>query len=74
MLEKHSVTIAGHKTSFTLEPEFWAELKRIATERDQSVASIVASLDKEKDGNLSSRLRVWVLNQLRPSTSKFHSL
>jgi len=62
MLEKHSVTIAGHKTSFTLEPEFWTELKRIAAKQNQSVATIVASLDKGSD-NLSSKIRVWVLKQ-----------
>ena len=64
MLEKHSVTIAGHKTSFTLEPEFWAELKRLASTRGKSIAAIVASLDKE-GGNLSSKIRVWVLKQLQ---------
>ena len=62
MLEKHSVTIAGHKTSFTLEPEFWKELRRLATQRNQSVASLVAALDKG-EGNLSSKIRVWVLKR-----------
>jgi len=64
MLEKHSVTIAGHKTSFTLEPEFWAELKRLAARQNQSIAAIVAALDKGSD-NLSSKIRVWVLKQLQ---------
>jgi len=64
MLEKHSVSIAGHKTSFTLEPEFWAALKRLAKRENRSVAAIVASLD-QGSGNLSSKIRVWVLTNVR---------
>lgn len=60
MLEKHSASITGHRTSFSIEPEFWAELKRIAAERGEKVAAIIARLDKG-EGNLSSKIRVWVL-------------
>jgi predicted DNA-binding ribbon-helix-helix protein len=67
-LEKHSVTIAGHKTSFTLEAAFWDALKIIASNRRTSVAQIVAGVDQHRaasdDGpNLSSALRVFVLLQ-----------
>jgi len=67
-MEKHSVTIAGHKTSFTLEAAFWDALKTIAAERRSSVAQIVAGVDQQRAGsedgpNLSSALRVFVLLQ-----------
>jgi predicted DNA-binding ribbon-helix-helix protein len=65
-MEKHSVTIAGHKTSFTLEAAFWDALRAIAAERRSSVAQIVAGVDQQRAGsedgpNLSSALRVFVL-------------
>jgi predicted DNA-binding ribbon-helix-helix protein len=71
-MEKHSVTIAGHKTSFTLEAAFWDALKAIAAERRSSVAQIVASVDQQRAGsedgpNLSSALRVFVLLQQHSS-------
>ena len=67
-MEKHSVTIAGHKTSFTLEAAFWDALKAIAVERRSSVAQVVAGVDQQRSGdddgpNLSSALRVFVLLQ-----------
>lgn len=67
-MEKHSVTIAGHKTSFTLEAAFWDALKAIAAERHSSVAQVVAGVDQQRAGgedgpNLSSALRVFVLLQ-----------
>lgn len=67
-MEKHSVTIAGHKTSFTLEAAFWDALKTIAAERHSSVAQVVAGVDQQRAGgedgpNLSSALRVFVLLQ-----------
>jgi predicted DNA-binding ribbon-helix-helix protein len=68
MLEKHSVSIAGHKTSFTLEPEFWEALKKLASAQGKSVAAVVASLDKE-GGNLSSKIRVWVLKNCHSALS-----
>jgi predicted DNA-binding ribbon-helix-helix protein len=65
-MEKHSVTIAGHKTSFTLEAAFWDALRAIAAERRSSVAQVVAGVDQQRAGsedgpNLSSALRVFVL-------------
>jgi len=62
---KRSISIAGHSTSFTLEPEFWAELKAIA-ERDKiSLNQLVASIDSERNGNLSSALRLYVLKRIK---------
>jgi predicted DNA-binding ribbon-helix-helix protein len=71
-MEKHSVTIAGHKTSFTLEAAFWDALKNIAEKRGRSVAQLVARVDQQRGAtesetppNLSSALRVFVLQQLQ---------
>lgn len=62
---KRSLTIAGHRTSLSLEPEFWAVLKTAAQQERKSLAALVADIDRTRgDRNLSSALRVWVLNRL----------
>jgi len=59
---KRSVTIAGHRTSLSLEPEFWDALNTLANAREMSLAGLVAAIDKERGPtNLSSALRVAVL-------------
>ena len=59
---KRSLTIAGHRTSLSLEPEFWAALQTEAAKRQQSVASLVGEIDQSRgDRNLSSAIRVWLL-------------
>ncbi len=58
---KHSVTINGHRTSITLETLFWESLKEIATATDKSVTAIVAEIDAQQPENLSSALRVFIL-------------
>lgn len=62
---KRSIRIAGHSTSISLEPEFWNELKRIAALDNCSLNQLVMSVDKNRTGNLSSALRVFVLKRLR---------
>jgi len=67
-LEKHSVVIAGHRTSITLEAIFWRALKAIAKDRNQSISELVAEIDRTRGEydpppNLSSALRVFVLSQ-----------
>ncbi len=62
---KRSIRIAKHSTSISLEPEFWAELKRIATLEKISLNQLVAKVDAGRGGNLSSALRVFVLRRLR---------
>jgi predicted DNA-binding ribbon-helix-helix protein len=62
---KRSVTISGHRTSFSLEPEFWAVLKTAAREERKPLAALIAEIDRHRgERNLSSALRVWVLNRL----------
>ena len=63
---KHSVTINGHATSISLETAFWQELKRMADEAGLSVAALIARIDADRrTGNLSSALRLAVLNDLK---------
>ena len=61
---KRSLSIAGHRTSISLESEFWEALTQVATSRQQSVAALVSEIDQTRgDRNLSSAVRVWVLNR-----------
>jgi predicted DNA-binding ribbon-helix-helix protein len=65
LIQKRSVVIAGHATSVSLEQEFWQALRQIARRRGQSLAGIVASADRDRAGNLSSALRLLVLESYR---------
>ncbi|RTL92302.1 MAG: aryl-sulfate sulfotransferase [Hyphomicrobiales bacterium] len=62
-VEKRSVTIRGHRTSFSLEQPFYDDLIAIAAERSLSLAALVAEIDetRTRDANLSSALRLYVL-------------
>lgn len=60
--QKHSVTINGHRTSITLETVFWESLKEIATQQGRAVSTIIAEQDATQPENLSSALRVYILN------------
>jgi len=48
MLKKYSVTIRGHRTSLTLEPDFWKGLQDIAARRNQSMAALITSVDNKR--------------------------
>lgn len=63
---KRSIVIAGHKTSVSLEDEFWKGLKEIAGSRGMTLSDLVASIDGGRhQGNLSSAIRLFVLNHYR---------
>ena len=64
-LAKRSVTIAGHRTSLSLEPEFWQALKLLARRDGRSLAATIAAIDEARGPqNLSSAVRVHVLRAL----------
>ena len=65
VIRKRSVLIEGHATSLSLEAEFWAALKEIARRRGSSLNQLVAGVDATRAGNLSSALRVFVLDCYR---------
>lgn len=59
---KRSLSIAGHRTSVSLEDPFWTGLKRIAALEGKTLAALIAEIDSKRDGNnLSSALRLHVL-------------
>ena len=62
---KRSVRIAGHATSVSLESAFWAALQQIARRRRMSLAALLAAIDAERTGNLSSAIRLFVLECCR---------
>ncbi len=68
-LRKRSVVIAGHTTSVSLEQEFWDVLRELAESRGRSINQLVTEIDRERTGNLSSAIRVFVLNTLRHGSS-----
>jgi predicted DNA-binding ribbon-helix-helix protein len=62
---KHSIVIAHHKTSVSLEDQFWSGLKEIADSRHQTVSGLVNTINAEHEGNLSSAIRQFVLAHYR---------
>ena len=65
MIRKRSVTLSGHRTSVSVEDEFWAELKAIAAAEKRSVTDVLTELDAARGGNLSSAVRLYVLKALK---------
>ena len=65
---KRSIVIAGHKTSVSLEDAFWDALKEIAARRKATLSDLVAGIDASRtQGNLSSAIRLFVLDHFRSS-------
>ena len=62
---KRSVRVAGHATSISLEAAFWRGLCDIAAARGLSVNALVAAIDATRGGNLSSAIRLFVLDSAR---------
>lgn len=68
---KRSVTIAGHQTSISLEPEFWTALDKISKAQNQPLAALIRQIDEARVANpantysLSSHIRVYVLKYFR---------
>lgn len=63
---KRSVSIAGHRTSISLEEPFWQILREIAERENISIQALIGRIDAERgEQNLSSAIRVFVLMDLR---------
>jgi predicted DNA-binding ribbon-helix-helix protein len=74
-IRKRSVMIAGHPTSLSLEQEFWEDLRELARRRGTSLNALVGAVDAERHGNLSSALRLFILDcyrrgELGPATGR----
>lgn len=68
---KRSLTIAGHRTSVSLEEPFWWALREIAEGRELSLAALIAEIDQQRAGhNLSSALRLHVLEHYKELAAK----
>lgn len=64
-ITKRSIVIAGHKTSVSIEDQFWWALKDIACGQQSSLSKIIAEIKIRRPGNLSSGIRLYVLDSLR---------
>jgi len=62
---KRSITIAGHRTSLSLEQAFWDSLAEFARHDGVSVNRLLTEIDEARASNLSSAARVYVLERLR---------
>ena len=61
---KRSLSISGHRTSISLEPEFWEALQAAAKTEEKSLAALVGDIDRNRGKrNLSSAIRVWILKR-----------
>jgi Uncharacterized protein related to arylsulfate sulfotransferase involved in siderophore biosynthesis len=72
---KRSISVGGHKTSVSLEAPFWDGLKEIAERRNLTVSQVVAEIDAHRhQGNLSSTIRLFVLDQARASSAALYRM
>jgi len=63
---KRSIVLNGHKTSVSLENEFWEGLRQIAESQKSKVSALVQRIDRERTNrNLSSAIRIYVFNHFR---------
>lgn len=69
-VRKRSVRLAGHRTSVSIEEPFWVELTAIAKSRGLSLDRLIAHIDQERGGNLSSAIRLYVLAALKQETER----
>jgi len=64
--QKHSLTLRGHRTSVSLEPEFWRAFRDIAAKEGKPINALASDIDARRDPDvgLASAIRVFVLNRL----------
>ncbi len=64
--KKYSLTLAGHRTSVSMEEPFWEALKDISKHKNQSITAIVSLIDRNReDLPLSSAIRIYVLEYFK---------
>lgn len=70
-MDKRSLSIAGHRTSVALEPEFWAALELMAAQSGQTMAGLIRTIDETRETtNLSSAARLAVLRWYQQQTNR----
>ncbi|MFB9354187.1 ribbon-helix-helix domain-containing protein [Sneathiella chinensis] len=65
---KYSVSIAGHRTSISLEKAFWTLFQDIALKQGKSLNALITEIDERRNGNLSSAVRLFVLQAVLDGT------
>jgi predicted DNA-binding ribbon-helix-helix protein len=73
VVKKRSVALGGRKTSISLENEFWDALNLIARTRNTSISSLLKPIATERPQNLSSAVRVFILDYYRKNSRDFTS-
>lgn len=70
--EKHSLTLKGHRTSVSLEPEFWDAFREIAAERGKALNALAAEIDTDRgiEMGLASAIRLFVLRHYRSAADR----
>ncbi|WP_264213367.1 ribbon-helix-helix domain-containing protein [Leisingera thetidis] len=65
--KKHSLTLRGHRTSVSLEDDFWNAFREIAAQEDRAINDLAAEIDEGRgeDCGLASAIRLFVLRRLR---------
>lgn len=61
MLIKKSITLKKHRTSLSLETEFWEALNKIAENENGSIQSLISEIDINRKSSLASSTRVFIL-------------
>lgn len=69
---KHSLTLNGHRTSVSLEPEFWSAFRDIAGENSKPINALAAEIDADRglERGLASAIRVYVLKYWQSSRAQ----
>jgi predicted DNA-binding ribbon-helix-helix protein len=71
---KRSVVVGGHKTSVSLEEAFWSGMKEISGGRGKTLSELVSEInDRREQGNLSSAIRLFVLDYFRSGATPIAS-
>ena len=66
LVVKRSIVVGGHKTSVSLEEAFWNGIKEISRARGKTLSDLVSDIDQKREqGNLSSAIRLFVLDHFR---------
>lgn len=68
--QKRSVLVSGHRTSVSLEPAFWDELRLIAEGQGVSLNNLVTTVDETRKSNLSSALRLYILRHVKKESAR----
>lgn len=68
-IQKRSLTLFSHRTSISLEPDFWHALNNIAENKQLSLQKLIEHIDEQRENNnLSSAIRVYILQHFQKTT------